>query len=344
MKAISKRYQVFVSSTYEDLQDERKTVMQTLLEMDCIPCGMELFPASNDDQWTFIKKVIDDCDYYVLILGGRYGSTNQDGMGFTEMEYRYAVESSKPIATFVIKEPQQLIGKKIESTDEGKAKLKAFRKLVQKKLTKYWTNKDDLAGAISLSMNKLIRQFPSPGWVKADEVIDEKSIKEIMRLQKENEELKKQVTEYASKPPIGSEKLAQGDDKIHISMDVSGYWSTEKKKQSYFFEVSWNSLFSVISPYLINENTEIFMVGCIEEYLHDQKKTQIDTFISKNSLRMIEYSLKSTDFQKIKVQFRALGLIEQSIKSRSVKDQNNYWKLTPYGDYIMTQLIAVKKD
>ena len=40
-----KRYQVFVSSTYEDLQEERREVMQALLELDCIPAGMELFPA-----------------------------------------------------------------------------------------------------------------------------------------------------------------------------------------------------------------------------------------------------------------------------------------------------------
>ena len=53
---MDKRYQVFVSSTYEDLQEERQQVMQALLELDCIPSGMELFPAANDDQWTLIKK------------------------------------------------------------------------------------------------------------------------------------------------------------------------------------------------------------------------------------------------------------------------------------------------
>lgn len=57
---MDKRYQVFVSSTYADLQDERQEVMQALLELDCIPAGMELFPAANEDQWTLIKKVIDD--------------------------------------------------------------------------------------------------------------------------------------------------------------------------------------------------------------------------------------------------------------------------------------------
>ena len=65
-----KRYQVFVSSTYADLVDERASVVQALMEMDCIPAGMEAFPAVDEDQLEFIKTVIDDCDYYVLIVGG----------------------------------------------------------------------------------------------------------------------------------------------------------------------------------------------------------------------------------------------------------------------------------
>src|SRR3954452_6935014 len=45
---MNNRYQVFVSSTYVDLQDERAEAIQALLELDCMPAGMELFPAAND--------------------------------------------------------------------------------------------------------------------------------------------------------------------------------------------------------------------------------------------------------------------------------------------------------
>jgi hypothetical protein len=76
---MEKRYQVFVSSTYEDLQEERREVMQALLTLNCIPTGMELFPAADDDSWTWIKGFIEGCDYYVVIIGGRYGSTGKDG-------------------------------------------------------------------------------------------------------------------------------------------------------------------------------------------------------------------------------------------------------------------------
>src|SRR3954453_18062379 len=97
---MDKRYQVFVSSTFVDLQVERQHAIQALLALDCIPSGMELFPASDDDQWTLIKRVIDDCDYSLLILAGRYGSIGIDGIGYTEKEYDYAVSVKKPIIAF----------------------------------------------------------------------------------------------------------------------------------------------------------------------------------------------------------------------------------------------------
>ena len=63
---------------------------------------MELFPASDDDKWTLIKRVIDDCDYYVVVIGGRYGSIDPErGVSYTEMEFDYAVETKKPVMAFL---------------------------------------------------------------------------------------------------------------------------------------------------------------------------------------------------------------------------------------------------
>jgi hypothetical protein len=89
---MEKRYQVFVSSTSSDLKQERRNVTQVLMEMDCIPAGMQLFPAADEEEWEFIKRIIDDCDYYLLIIGGRYGFTTPDGMSYTGKEYDYALE------------------------------------------------------------------------------------------------------------------------------------------------------------------------------------------------------------------------------------------------------------
>ena len=110
--------------------------MHALLELDCMPLGMELFPAANETQWGLIKKVIDDCDYYLLIVGGRYGSIGPEGISYTEMKYRYALETEKPTIAFLHRDPGKIIVDKTESVPEGKEKLLAFRTSVEKKLCK----------------------------------------------------------------------------------------------------------------------------------------------------------------------------------------------------------------
>lgn len=100
---MDKKYQVFISSTFSDLIEERKKIQEILLMADCIPAGMEAFVATNEEQFNVIKKVIDLCDYYVLIVGGRYGSVNEStGLSYTEMEYDYAVENNIPVLVFAL--------------------------------------------------------------------------------------------------------------------------------------------------------------------------------------------------------------------------------------------------
>ena len=172
---MNKRYQVFISSTYVDLKEERNEVMAALLELDCFPSGMELFPAADNTQWEVIKSIIDSCDYYILIIGGRYGSTNKNGIGYTELEYDYAIERGIPTMAFLHKDINSLPVSKSEKTEKGKEKLSVFRAKVQKKLCKYWTNPQDLGSVVSRSLIQLIKTKPAIGWVRADNVLSSDS-------------------------------------------------------------------------------------------------------------------------------------------------------------------------
>jgi hypothetical protein len=334
---MDKRYQVFVSSTYIDLQDERKEVMQALLELDCIPAGMELFPASNDDQWTLIKKVIDDCDYYILILAGRYGSTNDKGIGYTEMEYQYALEMNKPVISFLYKDPGEIPSAKTEDSQEGKEKLKLFRELTQKKMTRYWSNSYDLGSVVSRSMIKLIKANPAIGWVKADNVIDENSLKEILILKKENEELRQQIEVSKTQAPKGTDNLSQGDENVDITFLARWYnENNEEFTEELMCQATWDEIFAYISPHLIDELKETDIKELITSYLKDFLKDDLQEIEEYDDFYdYLSFSINDRDFQKIKVQFKAIGLIKQS--------KSNYWTLTEYGDYKMTQLVAIKR-
>lgn len=91
-----KKYQIFISSTYEDLKEERELVQKAILEMYHFPIGMEMFSAGDSEQWEIIKETIDSSDYYVLIIGHRYGSIDGEGISYTEKEYDYAKAKAFP--------------------------------------------------------------------------------------------------------------------------------------------------------------------------------------------------------------------------------------------------------
>ncbi len=164
---MNKKYTVFLSSTYDDLQEERREVIHALLELDCIPCSMETFPADDDEQFEFIKSIIDECDYYVLIVAGRYGSIGKNGRSFTEMEYRYVLEKGKPVFSFIHNDINSISFQKSESSPVNREKLDAFIKYVSNgKMVKFWNGKEDLAGKVSRTMISAIERHPSVGWIR----------------------------------------------------------------------------------------------------------------------------------------------------------------------------------
>lgn len=166
---MERKYQVFISSTFEDLKDERKEVIQTLLEMDCIPTGMEMFQASDDSQWELIKSVISSCDYYIVIIAGRYGSVHPiTQKSYTQMEYEYASEIEIPIIAFLYEDIDNLPNNKIEKNKKNQKKLQQFRELTKKRMVKFWSNKSELASAVSRSLYNIFKTHPRNGWVRSD--------------------------------------------------------------------------------------------------------------------------------------------------------------------------------
>lgn len=334
---MDKRYQVFVSSTFKDLQEERQEVMQALLELDCIPSGMELFPAANEDQWSLIKRVIADCDYYIVIVGGRYGSLGSQGLSYTEMEYRYAVEQGKPVIAFLHKSPGDLPANKTEESTEGRQKLSEFRELVQQRVCRYWQTPGELGGQVSRSLIKLIKSHPAVGWIKADQVSSIEASQEIVRLHRRVEELELELATAATKPPIGSEGLAHGNDRFRMHYQfMNGLGQQVAEGEA---DATWNQIFRVVAPILMDPVPESRILGAINSFLRDRdlRKKQDRAATAVDSHRI---QLKAEEFQTIKIQLRALGLITRAPAPGS--GQEPYWTLTPYGDAAMTRLIAIR--
>lgn len=329
---MDKKYQVFVSSTYEDLQEERKAVIEALLQMNCFPVGMEYFNAADDSQWDVITSLIDECDYYVLIVAGRYGSIDEtSGKSYTQKEYEYAVKKGVPTISFVHKDISQLPSGKVENNPDVQKKLDEFKMEISKKLWQAWDNKDSLASAVVLSLNKLIKSKPRTGWVRNASLPAEAN-KQILALKEENEALKAKLKQVEDEDPKGIEELQQGEDLINIG--VSYYYI---KTHYLKVDVSWNRIISILAPVLVDESSEEKMKNVFIESIREDIQ-KVDKSYMHNHARVEEES-----FQQIKVQLIALRIIELSDRKRTVKDTETYWHLTPYGFRVMMNLKALKK-
>jgi hypothetical protein len=354
---------VFVSSTYRDLVEARQRVTMTLLECDAFPTGMEIFPAADDDAWTLIKRVIDQSDYYLLLIAGKYGSIDEkSGLSYTEMEYDYATSVDKPVMAFLYNDLGQLKSEQCESSEAVRAKLETFRRKVKKaKHVKLWKSPEELAGQVALTYNKFIRQYEATGWVRADQVISAESLKELIDAKSRIDELEAELSFTRTSAPTGTENLAQGDDQFDLDFYAvakykapGGGWADVSSW--IHVKPTWDALFGAIGPLLLQEAEEAKLRERLQEFLLLENVDELTTaFIKKakdksrhtitvDRLYSPEVEVRAEEFGTILVQLTALGLIRRSDRKRSVKDSGVYWALTPFGEARTIQLRAIKKN
>lgn len=169
----NKKYQIFISSTFIDLIEERQAAVEAILKKGHIPAGMELFTAGDKSQWDVIKKWIDESDIYLLILGGRYGSIdNETGLSYTEMEYNYALERKKPF--FALSLSDDILNNKsveiIRDFDLKNPKYISFKEKVKSKMCAFPKNIDQIKTEINHSLDNLILENKNKmqGWIKGN--------------------------------------------------------------------------------------------------------------------------------------------------------------------------------
>jgi hypothetical protein len=194
------RLQVFVSSTYTDLIQERQAAVEAILTAGHFPAGMELFTAGDESQMDAIKQWIDESDIYLLILGGRYGSIEpKSGKSYTHLEYEYALQQEKPLFACVLTE--EFIDEKVKGVGKSVLemsapnKLNEFRALVLSTLVKMCEDTKDIKIAVGETLANLARSDKLIGWVRASSHVDMPALAdEIARLSKENATLRSQVS------------------------------------------------------------------------------------------------------------------------------------------------------
>ena len=141
---MTRKYQIFVSSTYTDLKEDRDLVIKAILEMGHIPVGMEMFSAADEEQWSVIRRNIEQTDYYVVVVANRYGSVTDSGISYTEKEYDYAVAQGIPTLGFVLDPTSSWPSNFTDTIPNQVSSLNLFKEKIKKKHVSFWKNRDDL--------------------------------------------------------------------------------------------------------------------------------------------------------------------------------------------------------
>lgn len=313
------KYQIFVSSTYKDLKNERDQVIKAILEMGHIPVGMEMFSAADEEQWKIIQRHIDQSDYYIVLVAHRYGSMDGD-VSYTEKEYDYAVSQGIPVLGFIIDDSAPWPVERVEDDEKKKTRLGNFKGKVKKKPVGIWTGAEDLYGKSAIALMKEINTNPRVGWTRASLVAGPEIMNELSRLSSENARLRQELENALQK--VEDEEAAErikdirfmAINKIQVSI-----WKKHASDWSDPVESTLYDIFGLIASELVNEKSLDHLARYIGRMIGGFNEVRDIYPIPSNSLRVWLADLL------------ALDLVRPSVKKRSVKDTSEYWILTAHG-------------
>jgi Domain of unknown function (DUF4062) len=338
----NKRYQVFVSSTQADLRDEREAIINSLTKIGYIAVGMEQFPATDEEQMDYIRPVIDESDYYIVVIRGGYGSVGADGISYTEKEFRYAVETKKPALAFLYKDLKAL---RVADTDDDPDKLRklhVFRsELEQKRIVNYWLTPDELVTRVKDSINDLVRRRPAVGWIRGDQALDPEVYRERDELRRQVESLRQKLSDSNL-----SDNLAHGDDKVDIEYSVVAPSDSSSPSREYrelytsSLSMSCDEILVIIKDELYNQSPEGEIMNTLGGKISDSIVLDKDRLKDLNEAEQMGLGFRiDKTIQKLRFHFEALGLIA-AIKNSQRKF---IWQLTDKWRAYIARIYAFRK-
>jgi hypothetical protein len=310
---MEKRYQVFLSSTYKDLIEERSEVMKVLIKWGAFPAGMELFPASDESIWELITSMIDSSDYYLLLIAGRYGSMSTKTMSYTEKEYRYALKKKIPCIVLIHKNPGAIPSNKTDMDDKLRGALNKFRAYAQKKSSAcgYWENLKELSEAVLFGLRRLEETRPAIGWVRAKAPLNEPF------------------------PNAPADNFNFGGE-LTISFVVKDDYKTHVVTQSGIFPppfsydrkifISWEEIFRHIGLKMYANCSERGLLSALKKLCHVKDRDWISVHLPPGAA--FKFLFKDEYLQEIKLKFLQMNLIEPH--PNSLPDVTS-WRLTEMG-------------
>lgn len=346
---IDKRYHVFISTTGADMQPERSVLAQTLASLGFFSWGLETRTPLTT---AFARRQIDDCDYFVLLLGSRYGDLSASGVSYVHLEYIYAITKQKPILVIMHESPDSRSPEVQEPTKEGQRKFEDFRRQLQRERDMVVTFREprELEVILRHAMPQLTQRYPSLGWVRPNDA-------PMQALQLENEKLKQKNAQLMAsgrgrsaarsasslEDEVGDSTaldvpVVRGDELMSFDYRVHAYQDGNFRELRPRRQMTWNELLVAIGPGFRPPAPEENFARLLNEYLNI------------SALRDVQETMpRAHATARCQINVRALHAIKVQFKNNQWiapvgRDSRHHilWGLSPLGEKRLNELMAVQ--
>ena len=331
---IDKRYHVFISTTEADMHAERVVLSQTLVSQGFFSWGLEQRTPLTT---AFARRQIDDCDYFILMLGSRYGELSASGVSYMHLEYIYAVTKQKPILVLMYEAPESRADEFQDKTPEGKLKFFDFRRQLQRERDMVMTFRDlrDLEIAIRHTMPQFLNRYPAQGWIRPNQ-------QQVQQLQDENEQLRQKLLQLEQQPRMTTtpQRVAdlpqvQGHEEITFDYKVHAYQDGNFRELRPHRQMTWNDLLMVIGPGFSPAMPEDSFAKLLNDYLNSTALADVrDVMPRAHAVARCQVNIRA--LHMIKTQFKNNAWI---VPVGRDDRQRILWELSAAGERQLSRLM-----
>jgi hypothetical protein len=297
------------------------------------PSVWKVFFAADEEQLSYIKKIIDECDYYILIIAGRYGSIDETGVSYTEKEYDYAVEKGVTILAFIHNDIDNLPAAKVDAEPAVKEHLALFKERVSKRrLVSWWSNRAELKSNIIISLSKAIGEAPAIGWVRGNTAANEDILAQVVAFRNEIDNLRSENARLNAQLIPHVPNLAPLTDtyKVRFRFTSIRRPAGEPDFSRGDLDLSWDTIFATVGPAFFKEASD------------DTIKFSMISLLSERIPDGFSFFVNASCLATIKIQLIALGFLEIYEAQKVGGGVGEFFRLTEFGKRTLIEITAVR--
>lgn len=301
---VDQRYQVFISTSGQEMLPERSVLCQTLVGMGFFAWGLEQrTPLSTG----LARRQIDDCDYVVLLLGSHYGEQSMSGVSYMQLEYIYALSKHKPIIAFILSDIESRRDMLPKEADIVREKFLAFRQLIQQEVEHifYFRNVRELELTVRMNMSNMLIRYPALGWVRPQNT--QQLNDEIGILKEKIKGLEAELMQKSPDPLLNNHRKIMSLDTFVFEYQLHAYQDGNFKELKLKRQMTWLEILQVLFPIFKNPTPEEYFSIRINDYLNETGLPDAQTQMSRahavarsqinlRALHNIKHQLKQSEW------------------------------------------------